>query len=180
MGARKAILRAARELLDERGLTGITMEGIAARAKVGKPTLYRHWSNRYELAMAALIEAVPPVKPNEKGSPLKQIRAQLQHVASVFTTPAGRNIAAILAASYGETEISKAFRSHFIQAQRNEGRRLLLLAIEAGEIRRKLDLEIALDLVYGPVFYRLTMGHAPLTTAFVDAVWNETLEGLGT
>lgn len=177
--ARRAILAAARQLLEEGGLLSITMEGVAARARVGKPTVYRHWGNRYEVAMAALIEAARGTEaPAPADDPLSALGEQLHAVAALFTSPAGRNVAAVLASGYGETELSKAFRSHFVQARRDEGRALLERAIAAGQVRASVNLEIALDLIYGPIFYRLTMAHGAIDAAFVDALLNEVLRGI--
>jgi len=177
--AKRAILRAARELLEEGGLLSVTMEGVAARAGVGKPTVYRHWSNRYEVAMAALIEASSGAEaPRRPAAPLDGIAQQLHGLADLFTSATGRNVAAVLASGYGETELSKAFRLYFVQARRDEGRLLLEQAVAAGDVRAGIDLELALDLIYGPVFYRLTMAHAPIDAGFVDALLREVLAGI--
>ena len=177
--ARRAILRAARELLDEGGLLSVTMEGVAARAGVGKPTVYRHWSNRYEVAMAALIEATRGAEaPQRREAPLVALKEQLHRLADLFTSSTGRNVAAMLASGYGETELSKAFRLYFVQTRRDEGRALLGQAIAAGRIRAGIDLELVLDLIYGPIFYRLTMAHAPIDAGFVDALLREVLAGI--
>jgi AcrR family transcriptional regulator len=177
--ARRAILRAARELLDEGGLLSITMEGVAARAGVGKPTVYRHWSNRYEVAMAALMEATRAVEaPRGAVAPLQALAEQLRALADLFTSPTGRNVAAVLVSGYGETELSKAFRLYFIEARREEGRDLLKRAVAAGQIRAGVDLEVALDLIYGPIFYRLAIAHAPIDAGFIDALLREVFAGI--
>ncbi|HEV2818089.1 MAG TPA: TetR/AcrR family transcriptional regulator [Allosphingosinicella sp.] len=177
--ARRAILRAARELLDEGGLLSVTMEGVAARAGVGKPTVYRHWSNRYEVAMAALIEASRDAEaPAGDAAPLEALGEQLRRLAALFTSSTGRNVAAVLVSGYGETELSKAFRLYFVQARRDEGRALLERAVAAGQVRADVDLELALDLIYGPVFYRLMMARAPIDAGFADALLREVLTGI--
>jgi AcrR family transcriptional regulator len=177
--ARRAILRAARELLDEGGLLSITMEGVAARAGVGKPTVYRHWSNRYEVAMEALMEATRAAEaPRRATMPLQALAEQLHALAGLFTSATGRNVAAVLVSGYGETELSKAFRLYFIEARRDEGRALLTRAVAAGLIRAGVDLEVALDLIYGPIFYRLAIAHAPIDAGFVDALLGEVFAGI--
>jgi AcrR family transcriptional regulator len=177
--ARSAILRAAGELLDQGGLLAVTMEGVAARAGVGKPTVYRQWSNRYELAMAALMAASGEmVAPSAAKSPLEGLRAQLGAMAELFASGTGRHVAALLSSGYGETELSKAFRSHFVQARRAEGGELLRRAVAQGQVRRDLDVELVLDLVYGPIFYRLTMGHAPVDARFTGALVRQLLGGI--
>jgi AcrR family transcriptional regulator len=185
--ARRAILKATHELLTEGGLSSVTIEGIAARAGVGKPTIYRTWPNAHAVAMAALMETDvkgPPDVTEEAdttdkpASALTALRAQLHEVAHVFSAPLGRSVTLMIAAAEQETELSKAFRNHFILARRNEGRGFLISAMSNGEIRKDLDIDTALDLIYAPVFYRLLMGHAPLTARFVDDVLNTAMQGL--
>jgi AcrR family transcriptional regulator len=187
--ARRAILKAAYELLAEGGLSSVTIEGIAARAGVGKPTIYRTWPNAHAVAMAALLESddlgesvaatQPAPTPNERSSSaLTALRAQLHEVARVFSAPLGRSVMLMIAAAEPDTELARAFCNHFILARRNEGRAFLTSAMSNGEIRRDLDIDVALDVIYAPVFYRLLMGHAPLTSRFIDDVLNLALEGL--
>ncbi|MGQ0641080.1 MAG: TetR/AcrR family transcriptional regulator [Gemmatimonadaceae bacterium] len=177
--ARQAILDAARTLLEEGGLGAVTIEGIAARAGVGKPTIYRSWPNAHAVAMAALIDTAPSTtaKPSARRA-LAALRRQLRHISEVFATRTGRSITHILAAAEPETELSKAFRHHFIMARREEGRALLKAAIAEGQLRRDIDIDIALDLIYAPIFYRLLVGHAPLDARFTDAVLRHAVQGL--
>jgi AcrR family transcriptional regulator len=179
--ARRAILRAAHELLKEGGISAVTIEGIAARAGVGKPTIYRSWPNANAVAMAALMEGLeaPSPPPQPTGSAIAALRDQLREVAQVFNTRLGRNVTLMIASAERETELSKAFRNHFILARRNEGRQLLERAIAGGELRHDLDIEVALDLIYAPVFYRLLMGHAALDAAYTDGVITHVLGGIG-
>jgi AcrR family transcriptional regulator len=179
-------------LLTEGGLSAVTIEGIAARAGVGKPTIYRSWPNAQAVAMAALMEREPtnadrplaadaghsPPEPAGSSSALASLRNQLREIARVFSTPMGRNVTLMIASAERETELSKVFRNHFILARRNEGREWLEQAMSRGELRRDLDVDVALDLIYSPIFYRLLMGHAPLNEAFTDAVIAHVLEGL--
>jgi hypothetical protein len=78
-----------------------------------------------------------------------------------------------------EMEFSKAFRNHFVLARRAEGRLLLEQGIRDRELRADVDVDVALDVLYGPLFFRLLSGHAPLDRAFVDAVLAHALRGLG-
>jgi AcrR family transcriptional regulator len=176
---KQAALQAARELLAEGGLGAVTMEGVAARAGVGKPTVYRWWPDRHAVAMAALMEAPLEAPPGPRArTALRALREQLRAVANRFSTATGRQIATMIAAADSETELARAFRSHFVLARREEGRRLLELAAERGEIRGGLDVDVALDLIYGALFFRLLMGHAVLDERFTDRVLDEFLRGL--
>lgn len=177
--ARAAVLKAARVLLDEGGLTAVTMDRLAARTGVGKPTIYRSWPNAHAVALDALLQSaalLPAVR--ESTAPLKDLRAQLRRIAALFATPTGRSVALMIAAAQSETELAKTFRHRFMLASREEGRRLLTRAIEAGEVRARIDIEAALDLVYAPLFFRLLVGHGPIDRKFVDAVLDQALAGL--
>jgi AcrR family transcriptional regulator len=178
-GARAAILAAARAILDEGGITAVTMEGIAARAGVGKPTIYRSWPNAHAVAMAALMAVQgSPLKPARARSAVGELKLQLRDVAAVFASRMGRQVAIMVASAASETELSKSFRNHFILMRREEGRAIMNRAIAQGEIRRNISVDVALDMIYGPVFYRLLMGHGPLDAKFTDAVVDQALQGI--
>jgi AcrR family transcriptional regulator len=178
--ARRAILRAARELIDENGPTALTVEGIAARAGVGKPTIYRWWPDRHSVAMAALMESESAVSSSGSTvrSPMAALHRQLRKVVSLFATSIGRNVTTMIASADNDSELSKAFRNHFVLARREEGRALLLQAIDRGEIRSDANVEIVLDMIYGALFFRLLMGHAALDDALVKQLLEEALRGL--
>jgi AcrR family transcriptional regulator len=166
-------------MLADGGPAAITMEGVAARAGVGKPTVYRWWPDRHAVAMAALMEgeAKRPSKSSARSS-IQALRQQLQTIAERFSTRTGRHVTAMIAASDTDTELAKAFRNHFVLARRAEGRALLEQAICDGEVRRDVDIEVVLDLLYGALFFRLLMGHATLDAGFTDQVLKHAMRGL--
>lgn len=146
---------------------------------MGKPTIYRTWPNAHAVAMAALMESQESEAPTKGArTAISTLRRQLRSIVRIFAARTGRSVTLMLASSVGETELSKAFRNHFILARRDEGRALLEKAIARGEVRADLDLEVALDLLYAPIFYRILIGHAPLDDAFADAVVDHLLRGL--
>jgi len=177
---RGAILRAARELLNELGPAALTMEAVALRAGVGKPTVYRWWPNRHAVAMAALMDdaPVPRTTARRARSALQALEQQLLTVADTLASRAGRHVTAIIAAADPDTEVAKAFRHHFVLARRGEGRALLEQAVSQGELRAGLQLDVALDQIYGALFFRLLLGHAPVDAAFVRALLEQAVRGL--
>lgn len=166
---RTAILSAARALLEAGGLTAVTIEAIAAKAGVSRPTIYRYWPNAPAVAMAAFLEASgAPAAGKTSRSPRAALRAQLHAVADAFAAPGGRSVAAMVAAAQSETELAKAFRNEFIARNRDGARLLLERCIVEQLVVAPADIDLALDLIFGPLFYRLLMGHAPITRSFVD------------
>jgi len=177
--ARAAILDAARRLLADGGPAAVTMEAVAARAGVGKPTVYRWWPDRHAVTMAALMESGDQTQPSRQPRSMRDgLRLQLRAIVDRFSTPVGRHVTALLAASDPDSELAKAFRNHFVLARRDEGRELLRQAIAAGEVRRDIDVEVAVDLLYGAMFFRLLLGHAPLDARFADRALEQALRGL--
>ena len=166
---RATILAAARVLLERGGLTAVTIEAVASKAGVSRPTIYRYWPNAPAVAMAAFLDASgAPTAARASRSPLAALRAQLHAVADAFAAPAGRSVAAMVAAAQSETELAKAFRNEFIARNRDAARLLLERCIEDKLVDCPTDMDLALDLIFGPLFYRLLMGHAPINRGFVD------------
>jgi len=151
----------------------------AARAGVGKPTIYRQWPNAQAVAMSAFVERTKPQAPARKSkSALSALRRQLRELAQAFTTGTGRQAAMMIAASQNDSELAKVFRIHFVMKSREEGRALITRAIADGDLRPDIDIEVALDLVYAPFYFRLLIGHAPLTARDTDAILDLALKGL--
>lgn len=177
--AREDVLAAAGKLLDEGGLTAVTMDRLAAMTGVGKPTMYRTWPNAMAVAFDVLMSRTKPMRASApKGTPRAALRAQLLAIASLFSAPSGRSIALLIAAAQSETEMARAFRTRFLLASREEGRAILERGMASGAFRKELDLETALDIVYAPLFFRLLTGHAPIDAAFVDRLIDGALFGL--
>jgi hypothetical protein len=85
----------------------------------------------------------------------------------------------MIAPAQSDSELAKVFRIHFVMRSREEGRALLARAVLEGDIRRDLDIEAALDLIYAPFYFRLLIGHAPLTSHDTDTILDLALKGLG-
>jgi len=174
--ARIAILRAAHGILLEDGLGRLTVEAVAERAHVGKPTIYRYWRNAQELAMAAfLADHRPAEATGGAGAAKGKLQAQMNSLLDTFDTARGRQIALTMAAADPESELAKAFRTRIMLQCREEGRAILTEAQSAGEVDLSHGIETILDLIYAPVFYRLLVGHQPLSRDFgreiVDLAW---------
>jgi AcrR family transcriptional regulator len=176
---REAILRAARALLDEAGPAALTMEAVAQRAGVGKPTVYRWWPNRHAVAMAALMASPQAAAPPRRSRPvLRMLEQQLLAVAETLASRSGRHVTAMIAAADPDTEMAKAFRHHFVLARRAEGLAWLEQAQHEGELRGDIALDVAADQIYGALFFRLLLGHAPVDAGFVRTLLAQALHGL--
>ena len=168
--ARARVLYCAREILMTEGCGRLTIEKVAAATGVSRPTIYRSWANATELAMAALVGATTAEVPGQHLDLRARLLTQLRSLTTAFATTRGRQVALTLASADPESEYTKAFRNRVILASREAGRQMLEEAVAAGEIVRPADVETLLDMIYGPLFYRLLVGHGSLDLNFADSV----------
>lgn len=178
--ARSAILRAARELLDRRGFQRLTIEGIAERAGVGKATIYRWWPSKAAVVMDAVLEAAGPRIPfPDTGSAREDLRRQIASVIELYTgTRTGRGIRALIAESQHDPALAESLRDRFIASRRAEAATVFERGIQRGELRPDLDVGVAIDALYGAVYYRLLVSHAPLDAAYADTLINQIFPAL--
>lgn len=173
------ILEATRELIDEIGYGNLTIEGIAARAGVGKTTIYRRWPNKSSIVLDAFFEDVSaPISFPDTGNVREDIRRQMRKLVKELNGPTGCKIATLLANGQFDKEMAETFRTRWVEPRRDEARRVIELGIERGEIRKDVNADVLLDALYGPVYFRLLAGHAPLTTGFADALAELVMSGL--
>ncbi len=99
--------------------------------------------------------------------------------ALIFRSPLGQIVATVIGAGQSDPEMLAAFRAHWVEPRRVEARRLLRQAIKNGEIRGDLDPDMVLDLLYGPLYLRLLLKHAPLDEKFADTVFEVVSPALG-
>jgi AcrR family transcriptional regulator len=177
--ARVAILRAANAILEEDGIAGFTIEAVAARAGVGKATIYRWWPSRGALAVAGfLAETEPKIAYPNTGSSLADLIAQLKRVGAVYGGAAGRVLGAIIAEGQRDPHTLAAFIDGYARPRREEAKAILRAGIERGELRRDIDVDIALDALYGPIYYRMLVPLGPLDSAWVETLARSVLAGL--
>jgi AcrR family transcriptional regulator len=178
--ARGAILEAAAELLLEKGLAAVSMDAVAARAGVSKATIYRWWPTKETLALDALYHewaAVP--SPRDTGSLRGDLLSLLRPWARLASRrPYGRAIAALLTEAQTDPTFAREYRTRFVEPRRDQARAIFHRAIERGEIPADTKTEVALDLLYGPIYHRLLHAHAPLNDQFVRDVIDTTLNGI--
>jgi AcrR family transcriptional regulator len=178
--SRSAILEAAAELFLDRGLGAVSMDEIAARAGVSKATIYRWWPTKEALALDALYrewENVPPVR--DTGSLRGDLLLLLRPWARLAgQRPYARVIAALLTGAHTDPAFAREYRARFVEPRRDRARAIFRRAIERGEIPASTNVEVALDLLYGPVYHRLLHGHAPLSDRFVRDVIDTALNGI--
>lgn len=178
---KQAILRAAFELIGERGLDATSMDAVAERAGVSKATIYRWWDSKELLALDALYAewdaAGPPAR--ETGTLRSDMLALVRPwVRLAASGPSGRILTALVAGAKNDPDFGRAYRARFVQPRRDQARAMLARAIARGEIPADTDIEVAIDVLWGPLYHRLFHGHAPLNDRFARRLVDTLLAGL--
>jgi AcrR family transcriptional regulator len=179
--AHKAILDAAAALLLERGLAAVSMDAVAERAGVSKATIYRWWPTKEALALDALYTEWTAVRPfpRDTGSLRGDLLALLRPWAKqAGGRPYGRVVTALLTEAQSDPVFAAEYRQRFVEPRRDQARALFQRAVERGEVGADTKVDVALDLLYGPLYHRLLHGHAPLTDRFVRDVVDMALDGI--
>jgi AcrR family transcriptional regulator len=176
--AHRAILDAARAELVEHGFSRFRLEHVAARAGVGKATIYRRWSSKEALAQDLLVDlAAPHIAVADVGDTRAEIRACVATAMhAVAATPFGAVIRALLSQIAINPDLGDPFRATVVRARRDEVGRAMARGIARGDLRPDADVDIATELLVGPVYFRLMFG-GELSDDFADRVAETVVRG---
>jgi AcrR family transcriptional regulator len=174
----RAILDAARQLLIEDGYTRLRLEHVAARAGVGKATIYRRWGSKEALAQALLADlAAPHIAIDELGDTRQEmLAAVLNPLLAVSESEFGPVIRALLSQIATNPAIGDPFRATVVQSRRDEIGRMIARGVERGDLCPDADPEIATELLVGPVYFRLMFG-GTLDREFAERIVDNVLSG---
>jgi AcrR family transcriptional regulator len=175
----EAILSAITVLLKAKPLRDISIEEIARKAGVGKATIYKWWPSKAYIAFDAFSKKLAEMVPiRDTGSAERDFKEQLQSLFAFFDTPAGLVLRHFLAEGLVDGEFASLFRDRFIKPRREAIGEIFDRAVERGQIRRGLNREVVLDLIYGPGFYRILIRHEPLERTTVNEMVSALFRGL--
>jgi AcrR family transcriptional regulator len=174
--AEASILRAALDLLERKPLREVTADAIARKAGVSKATIYKWWPNKSLVALDAYLGGMSErVVMPDTGSAEMDFTVQLKSVTAFYKSPLGRLFCQFIAEGQSNPGFLALFRERFLYARRDAARVMWRRGVDRGEIRKEIDSEIVLDLVYGPMVFRLLAGHGSLndheSEAMVKAVF---------
>jgi AcrR family transcriptional regulator len=159
-------------LLETTPLSALCIETIAARAKVGKQTIYKWWGGKSALVMeAALSSLTANVFADDTGNVRRDTLSFLKRSArSLRETAVGRTLGSLIVEAQHDPEFGRLFRAEFVEVRRKVLRTVLERGIARGELNEDLDIELFIDLVFGAFWHRLLSGRAPVTERFAEQV----------
>src|SRR3954465_15306023 len=156
--ASQAILQAALGQLLERGYGGMSMEGVAAAAGVGKPAIYRRHRNKAELVAAAIRAILPALDLPDTGATREDIHALATQARPMTEGPFVILLGSVLAEGQRQPDLLAAFREQIVVPRRTMAKQILARGVERGDVRGDLDLEQAADALIGNVIGRHVSG----------------------
>jgi AcrR family transcriptional regulator len=157
--SRRAILDSARRLLTHMPVSKISIEAIAKKAGVGKTTIYRWWPNKQAVVMEAVFNqpGFQNILP-QASNPFEGIKAQVEKLVRQLNGKNGRIVAEIVGECQGDIETLKALVKNFFQDRYNTLAYYLQRGKADGVFHDSVDLEVAIDLILGPIIFRLMSG----------------------
>jgi AcrR family transcriptional regulator len=176
--AHRAILDAFLSHLIKEGFADVRLEHVAAHAGVGKATIYRRWPSKEALALELLMQlAAPHIAIEDTGDTRAELLAAVTNATQAITdTPFGPVIRALLSQIAINPVLGDPFRARVVQARRDEVARVIARGVSRGDLRADADVDVATELLVGPVYFRLMFGGA-LTHDFAERVVDSVLRG---
>ncbi len=177
--ARLRILKAALDLMDETAFAQVTAEAIAERAGASKATVYRWWPNKAAVVIEAFREAVAPELPlRDTGSLREDLTTQVRNFARVLSGPGGRMLRSFIVAARSDPDVAVAFRSIWSNPRRAEAKAVLRQKQTSGQLRKDADLDMVLDSLYGPLYYRFLVKNEAPSQKYAEALAALVIRGI--
>ena len=176
---RQSVLDATAALLTEGGLAAATIDAIRDRSGVSKTTIYKHWPNRLCVAVDAFADRLAAdADLPDTGSAPGDFTEQLKRVSAFYASPLGAVFPQLLATALQDPVAADRLNDRFLRSRQNGIEELWSRAVARGEVRADVDPEIAMDLLFGPVMWRVMRGRSPLTADHAERIAHAALHGL--
>ncbi len=170
VAVRDAVLSAAAELALDGGPAAATVDAIAKRAEVSRTTIYKWWPSAAAIVLEGLLDDVRDSIVRPPGSTsLEALSHHVRSLNSILTDPAvGPLLRNVIAASSSDPAIARALIERWVAPRRDAITGILREAAAGGEIPAGADIEVMVDAMVSPPYYRLVLGLAPLDDDDVD------------
>lgn len=174
--ARQSIIDATNKLLLHMSVREISIEAIAKKAGVGKTTIYRWWPSKVAIILEAISGPMSVLPAPANGdSPRDQLVRQIERFGRLSRGRGGKVIAEVFAEAQGNAEMLGLFYENFMSQHEETLANIIDQGKIKGEFRKDLDTVMAVDMIYGAIFYRLMSNTAPMEQGFIDALIMDSL-----
>jgi AcrR family transcriptional regulator len=173
-------MNAVYDLLQETSVQDLTVESIAKRAGVGKPTIYKWWNTKSALVLAMFQERViPQLKVPAPKCVEDAIRDKVRRLIGAFNGFFGKVIAEIIAEGQSNPDLLRELNEKYIKPRRAETVREIQDAQRDGLFPKDADPELIVDAIFGSLYYHLLLKLHPLTQEYGQALVDQVLKQAG-
>ncbi|WP_433381434.1 TetR/AcrR family transcriptional regulator [Streptosporangium sp. CA-115845] len=175
-----AIMRTTLELGQEIGYAKLSIEAVATRASVGKHTIYRRWPSKGALFLDSLLSLnEPELDYPDTGDIVADLRTQIHAAINLLgRPPLGPLYRALVGEAQNDPQVAVALNERFIAPQEAKTVARLEKAREQGQISPNFDLDLAMAILSGPLYFQFLITHEQLTHTYVDRVLEALLVGM--
>jgi AcrR family transcriptional regulator len=176
----ETIMRAALDLARESGYAKLSIEGVAAHAGVGKHTVYRRWPSKGLLFLDSLLtKNEPGLDIPYTGDVMADLRQQTYAAVDLLGTPPwGPLYQALVGEAQHDPAVADGLNERFIRPQTERVVARLEVAKEQGEISADFDLDLAMAILSGPLYFTFLVTQDPVTHDYVDRVFEALFDGM--
>ncbi|GGV32378.1 TetR family transcriptional regulator [Actinomadura cremea] len=176
----EAIVRATLDLAREVGYARLSIEAVAARAGVGKHTVYRRWPSKGALFLDAVFSLTESgLGHHDTGDVVADLREQMVRATNLLGRPPwGPLYQDLIGEAQHDPEVAAALNRRFIEPQTADTVARLRAAKEQGQLAPDFDLDVAMDILSGPLYFRFLITQEPLTADYIDRVLRAVFGGM--
>lgn len=175
------VTQAVLTLLDHGPYSALTMEGIASAAGTSKPALRRRWTSLPGIVVHTLIAVLGTTPTPDTGCVHCDLTTGITNIADSFAASSVTSaLPGLISDLAGDPDLRARFLRDYFEARRSTTRTVLEHAIARGEVRERIDMELTLDLLAAPLYYRAFFGHQPIDAGVAERTVSSVLNGIGT
>jgi AcrR family transcriptional regulator len=157
------VVSAVLDVLEKRGYGAVTIAGIAQKIKRGRSSIYRRWPSKRHLVAYSVVSEMGASPAADTGALRGDLEAVVRTLVRAFAGPLRHALPGLVADMAHDAELAEAIREEVLATRRKSMRDAFARAVARGEIRNGFDVELLLDMLTGPFYYRTLFGHAQIT-----------------
>lgn len=176
----ESIMRTTLDLAQETGYAKLSIEAVAARAGVGKHTIYRRWPSKGALFLDAVLSLNEPVLDYpDTGDVEADLRTQTHAAVDLLgRPPLGPLYQALVGEAQHDPAVAASLNDRFITPQAERTAARLTRAKEAGQLAAGFDVDLAMEILSGPLYFRFLITQQPITHEHIDRVLDALFAGM--
>ena len=152
------------------GYRGVTIEGVAQQVKRARTSLYRRWPSKRHLVADAVVAQLGSQPAPDTGSLRKDLKAAVATLLTAFTGTLGKALPGLVADMALDPLLARVIREKVLAPRRRSIRAAFERGIARGECGRGFDLDVLIDMLTGPFYFRALFGHLPATATLVNTI----------